>query len=273
MNKITGVTLIELIISIILSLFMTISIAGLYLTIHKTLLAQTALMNIHENMQIILQRFHSSIAAAGFIGCAKLTNQFPVASYPPINISQDNMISAYKDSEMKAGTDAITIMSASAAYAKLTESMEDLAELHVSDEPHFVKENVLLISDCLSADIFTIKKITKIKKQQIIQTVQPLSKKYPEDAEVRLFEVNKYFVAKTSRYDSNGLPIYALYLKDIYSRKTELIEGVDDMKIQYTYSQMSDKNQIRGVNLSFVLGSLNNFKLKKKIYSYVALRS
>lgn len=95
-------------------------------------------------------------------------------------------------------------------------------------------------------------------------------------------EVNTYFVAKTMRIDNRGEAIYALYKLDTEKHKQELVEGINDMQIQYTIlknnkiievnaNQINSESKITGISIMLTFISLNEFHLQKNEFMYVSI--
>jgi Tfp pilus assembly protein PilV len=95
-------------------------------------------------------------------------------------------------------------------------------------------------------------------------------------------EINSYFIAKTKRKNKLGQPIYALYQYDNKHIKTELVEGVNDMNIQYTVvdhnqlkhvseNEINNSSNVIGISIMLSLSSLNEMILNKNEYFYVAI--
>lgn len=284
MKNFFGITLIELMISIILSMFILSSVTAIYLAIQKSLNSQSALMNIQENIQVVVELLSSSIRTAGYIGCAKLSGDFPILAYPPFIITEDNRVTSYKNSEIKKGSDAISVIYASVSKSRLVKNMREQNILYISSETRFSKGDILLVSDCVTAEIFTVKEVSTNKDNiQFIETERPLNKYYSENSELSFFESNKYYIGETGRQDSKGFPIYALYMKDIALHKTELVENLIDMKVSYdlledkqlvahTSNEINDWSKVVGVSIMLKFSSMNPFPMEKSIYTYVALR-
>lgn len=109
----------------------------------------------------------------------------------------------------------------------------------------------VLISDCTNADLFRVTSIatgTITHNTSGTKNITPsLSKKYGTDAEVLTFQTTSYYVRDTGRLTPQGDHISALYvsvqggggggvasLTSLGTNYTgELVEGVEDMQIQY----------------------------------------
>lgn len=99
---------------------------------------------------------------------------------------------------------------------------------------------------------------------------------------VETHEVNTYFVSKTLRINDRGEAIYALYQLNKNKYKRELVEGIHDMKIQYSIlknnriievnsSELNSESKIIGISIMLTFSSLNKFSLQKNEFMYVSL--
>jgi type IV pilus assembly protein PilW len=284
LNNVLGFSLIELMVALTLSLLILMSLSTIYLAASKNHLSEAALQNIQQNARIAFQLIQGAIRIAGNVGCAALQDDFPVTTSEPYNITKNNRIHDYRGSEIKGGTDAFTVRYADAVSGLLIEPMQLANIIHMTGFPKIKAGDVLLISDCETAEMITVEQVSSSNDEtQIIMTDKNLTKVYKENAEVSVFEMNAFYIGKTDRKDSKGAPIYALYMKDKASHKTELVEGISEMQIRYVVLQnggiseerseeVNDWSAVVGVSLQLVFESLNDFSLKKTGYTYVALR-
>lgn len=258
MQKTKGVTLIELMLALTMSMMGLSIIITIFIAAQKSYLIQSDLSHIQETARTVTALFTSVIQRAGYIGCARLTEVFPLANSTPYEINSKNKMVIEKGNE-------ITIRNASVLHANLIENMQSLSEIETTSSPHFSVGDVLLVSDCQSADIFQVDKILPYKNHQIIIPKYPLMNKYKNNSEVSFLEINTYFVDKTKRKSLSGKPIYALYSRDIHNQKTEWVDGIDQMQMQFDYF-----NEVRvGVDATFSFSSVN---LKKQWNSYIHIR-
>jgi type IV pilus assembly protein PilW len=283
-KKIIGMTLIELMFVLALTLFIISGVSSIYLASVKNHVAETALQNIQQNARITFQQLNTVLRSAGYIGCSKLTDDFPIYSSTSYNITKENRIQSYQGNELKSGTDAFTVRYANAINANLIETMKVPDVLHVTASPKITAGDVLLISDCKTADIFTVEQVSiESDGTQMIKADDALSKCYEIYAEVSALEINTFYIGKTDRKDLAGLPVYALYQKDKYSHKTELVEGVNGMQIQYFIEEngnifeekiptVNQWNAVVGISLQLNFSSLNRFPLQKTEYHVIAFR-
>lgn len=265
----SALTLIEMMLALSLSIFILIAVTEIYLTAQKGQKIQIAMNTIQENSRIAAQLLSTSIRMAGYTGC----EYFPVTSI--------NRITDYKNSEMKTDTDAMTVWHAGNENTVLTKTMRGPSTLYTTTSVKFSAGDLLIISDCKSAEVFQVKQISAfINGTQKILSTKPLTKSYEKNAEVSLFKKESYFIADTGRLDETGKTVYALYMKDNHGRKTELVEGIDQMEIYYDVAgnnhlsersgrELASDDVVMGVGLKLRFIS---FSLQKTGYIYAALR-
>lgn len=270
--------------SLALSIVILSSVLEIYLAAENNFRAQNTLMTLQENAQIVSQLLTQQIRMAGFIGCAKLTDGFPIQNKSSIKISANNKISNLITNDIKPGTDGLMIWHASKKITALEESMHEPGSLYVYSGAKFSVKDYLIISDCKTAEIIKIKKIINLHNgvQKIIPT-QSIGKLYSQYSTVNKLEQQSYFVSITGRVGEDHQPIYALYEKDNNDHKQELAEGVDDLKIRYTILEngtlvehesntIVNAENVIGVSLTLTFSTSSLFALHKKWYTYVALR-
>lgn len=94
-------------------------------------------------------------------------------------------------------------------------------------------------------------------------------------------EIESYYIGKTDRLDKYHQTVYALFSKDIYGNKVELVEGVSKMKISFTtiednlliehpIKELTNSAEIKGISFVFDVVA-SSIQLHKKWYLYVVL--
>lgn len=254
-----GFTLVEMILGLSLALLVTSIIISIYLAAEKNFRLQTVLSNIQENARTAMSFLDSDLSMAGYMGCAKLTDDFPITSTTPFSLKNNNKILI----EGNTRTNSITVIHANVDHADLTRDMITNSVLYTSLEPVFKQDDILIISNCKSADIFQVKNIINLQNEQKIIPQQELSTLYDKNSEVSKLQINKYYIADTLRGPNAHL--YALYMTDMINRHTlELVENIDAMKIAKTEN---------GLQMKLIFSSVDHsFPLKKTWNYYVALR-
>ncbi|MDR3491843.1 MAG: hypothetical protein P4M12_07380 [Gammaproteobacteria bacterium] len=261
---ISGMTLVELMVAMLLSCLIFTSVTSIYLVLQKNFKTQASLNALHENSQTALHILTENIKAAGYMGCAKLSDNLYLKKFDSWSLSPENKIIG-KD-------DAIIIQKINSMSATLVTGVNHGSVLYISDKPRFKKGDVAVISDCIHAEMFKIENISYLEKSQRIQTSKPILADYNKYAEVSLFQNESYFIAKTSRKNISGL-----YLKENNKPKIELVEGIEKMRFLYDVNlnnkivslpanQISDWSLVRGVSIMLIAADKVNV-------SYVALRN
>jgi len=261
-----GMTLIEMMLALSLSIFLISVVTEMYLISENSQIAQTGLLSIQQNMQMISQILKHEVKASSYFGCAKFTDEFPFKNNSSYILNQKSRVEKYQNADVKAGTDAIRFWHASARSAFLVKTMRGYSDLYVSASLPIKAGDDLIISDCQTADVFQVKQVLVIDNntKKIVST-KPLSQFYKIHSEVNLLEIVAYFIGAT-----NGL-----YTKDEHGNKSELVEGVSEMKItisqiennkltEHLIGDLTHSAEIKGISFDLDL-------LHKKWYVYAAL--
>jgi hypothetical protein len=251
-------------IAIFLSSGLIFFLSSLYLSVHKNRLIHLAMMNIEDNIRVTYQILSKAIRDAGYV-------------------LSENKIAAYTGSEIKPGTDAFTVRGANTLTVPLIDTMQDPSSLYIHNTLHFAVGDKIVIHDTTRAEIFAIQAIQNNGNITRILTDHTLKKLYEKNAELSLYMLNTFYIGKTTRLNSDGSPLYALYKKDLNMHKTELIEGVSSMKIQYcvenegmvqevSAAAIEDWSKVQGVRLALEFSSSDTFPFKKNAFVYATFR-
>lgn len=268
MRKIAGVTMVELLWSLTISTFIISALISLYLVTQKHFRLQTALLSLTENSRIAEQLWMTVIRSALYKGCLK---------------TEKTNITPYYANDVKPGTDAITINYADTMGDDLLLDMKDYDVIYTTISHRFSTNDEIMISDCESSEFFKVKNAMVTSKYQKIISHQPLKKLYKKYSQVNVYQHESYYIAKTNRYDKYHQIIDALYRKNKDGHKTEMIEGINDMKILYSIikegsmidiptNHFYNNSDIIGISILLKHTSLIERYLNKMQYIYVAIR-
>lgn len=253
-NSYSGISLIELLISITIGLFLLTCFINILIAAEKNYSLENNINAIQENSRISSSVLRDAIHHAGYIGCALLTDHFSLADQSGLNFSSKNKLFLSEDNNL-------VVWNLNLTHSYLEKEMRSGSILYVSNDEKFSPGEILLISNCKSADIFMIKEIEKhFDGTQKITSTKPLSFRYEKNADVGKIIMNTFFVGETPRGTS------ALFMKDISGRKMELVEGVADMQVK----TWMDASSITGVSIELILQSLDH-TLQKKQFIDVAM--
>jgi hypothetical protein len=265
-NRISGLTLLELMLALASTIIIMLCLTTMFVTLEKNIATQNALNQIAENASYAVRILRNTIHQAGNIGCARLQTGFPIKSMLDYNITPQN--------KLKGSAHAITVRGASLLSAGLLKAMADNENSYVAAKPLFLSGDVVIISDCQSAEIFIVKNVSVYGQVQHLQSATPLVKKYNETAAVSFFEINTLLVKNTGREHVN-----ALYELNLHQRKAELVEGIDEILFSYdviqdnnsltlSADQITDWSLVVGINVDI---TVSHFPLTRHWKMYVAL--
>jgi len=267
-----GLVLVEVMISLSIGLLLISLLMGIYLACQQSLKLETALNNIQANAKDAAAILTMEVHQAGNIGCARLTNDFPITPYQQYQLNAENKIVGNAYSEL-------TLRHAEYPNVFLTSSMQDNHKIITSKNIQFDPGEILLISSCERAEIFVSGEVKQRNGMQEITLISPLHHKYEKYAEVSRLLINKFYIAKTRRKYMDGSAIYALFVENSHHQNMELVAGVDQMEMKYTQQkagrlqevsagEVGDWSQVLGVAMDF---KLHAPPLKKSWHVYAAL--
>ncbi|MCG7530607.1 PilW family protein [Psychrobium sp. MM17-31] len=265
-----GFSIVELLIALVISVATIGGLFSIYLNTRTAQEVTEASSRVQESGRFAMEYLKRDIRMIGYRGC--VSNNTPLttinskgipAGYDPI---ASELIAYTIDdgwetgtqfegktgitSIIKKGTDAIYIARMSSVSAQLSENQSDSSaniKVNQSSGVTFKKDEVIYISDCVTADIFTVTNSPNTKDGVITLThaqgtneTNNLSKAYQSNANIARYQATLYFIGDTGRKNRQGAPIFALHQTVVdyggatasYSTQ-ELIEGVENMKILY----------------------------------------
>jgi type IV pilus assembly protein PilW len=287
-----GFSLVELMIGLVISVATVGGIFSIYLNATQSQNFTQANSRVQESGRFAMEYLSRDIRMIGYRGCvsntAPITNvvatnipvgynplQLELAGYEiKTNWSTDTPFANATaiSNRIRTGTHAISVSRMASLGAQLAENLSDNAaniKINTSSNLGLKKLDIIYISDCANADIFSITNIpiknngiTTITHATGTNTSNNLSKAYQSNANIAKYQSHLYFVGDTTRKNSLGATIYALYQAEIdYSKSptkfivNELIEGVENM--QLLYGEVLDTNNVKYVSSSNV-SDMNN---------------
>lgn len=253
-QKIKGIILIELMISICISLVIICLLTEIYTLMQSNTHRQQSLRDIQHQAANIKQILSSDIGMAGYIGCARLTNQFPLALAGLMNLKNPIQVNAHD----------VTTVHASESHASLLKDMSNRTSLLIRREFVVKPRDVLIISDCAHAEIFTVASISVIDGNIKITPQQPLQYHFLQNSEIAKLIVNTYYIARSKRIDELGHAVMSLYVAEITGRQTELVTGVNEIAFKADYC----RDKISGITINMILSAQ---RVKKQWIQYIPL--
>ncbi len=262
-NKL-GVSLIELMLALLISSLLLSFLVGMYVSIHHAHQFIVALDTIQENEILASSIFNAAVSKAGYIGCAKLTSEFPLVNHTTILFNANNKLSYTERGDVHGFT--ARYMDQNNSF--LVKDMRGYSTLYVSKKIDIFPADILIISNCKSAEIFQVKDVVKQVDSLKITTQTPLANRYEKDALVGGYKEESYFV------DTN-----VLWMKDAI-KKNEILTGVESMQVTFAIadngrmkmvSSDSLPNEKRGIGVKLQFFSPDGIELHQSWYGFIGL--
>lgn len=270
-----GYSVVELMVASVVGLFILSGAITVFTGNKTSQEMSTGMARVQENGRVALDILSNDLRLAGFQGC---TNGSKVPSIisevqPTINLPVEAIWGAKYDANTwtpavhtdltaistlpKPGTDVIYVQHGSGRTTMLSASMSSTTGpiTLVTNPDQLAEDDLVMITDCSNADIFRATSVSEPATDGTISvgfgagasnSQSNLNNKYTVSGDpsadpmrVMRFESNAYFVADSGRVDSNGDPIYSLFVLDTtddetpYDNPVELVEGVENMQIMY----------------------------------------
>ncbi len=251
----SGLSLIELMISVTLGIVLSFGAVEIYVGSKQTYRTQDALSRMQENARYALDLLIKDIRNTGYIGCGNLTNITPnivdtaISAYDLSTVftgNQSTGAQSWVPSALPTGvasvadhTDIVTVNSAGRCTTPLTADMTAVdsdISIATTNSCGFGEHDVVMVSDCTKADIF---KITNVPAATGLLSHADLANVYTaaEAPDIMSFKSVTYFIRNDT---TSGIP--SLFLMDntrgvntgtTNPNPVALIEGVENMQIQY----------------------------------------
>jgi hypothetical protein len=251
-------------ISVAIGLLLLSCLTEIYLAVQRNLHIQTRLTQIQTNAQLALDILQTEITKSGNIGCAKLTNDFPIATH--------HLTAMTTDTKLMGSSNQITVRYAEFPSAEVQAAMQDRVRLEVSDNVRFKSGDVVIVSDCSHAEIFKIASISRRNGVQEIIASEPLQYTFKTHAELSHVIINSFYVCANS---------HSLCMRDYQHHQTELVNDVQSLRFLYSQWQngklidlpataIHDWSAVVGVAVDLLIGTPD---LSKQWHDYVSLQS
>lgn len=323
-QKQQGFSLIEIMIALVIGIVLLSGAVSIFISNNHVYRLESELSRMQESGRFLIEVISKEIRMAGFSGCSSrgtIDVHTMTKTPPPVDFSGDNAVFGFDDSgadtwdpvltdnlkitvydidgdstrDIVSNTDVINIQRADTCGASLADDFDTTqsANLKVNGDNTcgFTQYGTVMITDCVSAEIFTIQNnpgtdisadkqtlthSANLNNGNFIQTA------FGPDSQIFKMRSNTFFVAVGSATDKGGTAKSSLYLSswnpsdnnsdltsDDYSI-LELADGVEDMQILYgedtgggneyadTYvdaSAVADWSNIRSVRVSLLLRS------------------
>ncbi len=252
-RKQAGVTLVELMVAMVLSLLLLYGVVTIFQANKQGFLVQDSLARLQENGRFAVQMIARDIRRAGYWGCdaqeTHLVNTLNNASSYAWKF--DNAVDGFEatsasawspalDSSIKSasgGSDVLTVRFADIVGARVTQHNTPSADLKVTAKADLAVGDIAMVTDCRDSVIFQITNVQTVSgaNTNVVHNTgtgnpgnatKDLGKKFFGSEMVRVV-TRSYYV----RPGASGEP--ALWRVDNGGTPVELLEGVEAMSVQY----------------------------------------
>lgn len=250
-----GVTLVELLLAITLSLVLGNILYELYGVARSQQALQAELWTLQERAQLASQWLIQAVHESHYQTCGRFL------------------------SGLQGTSQGIITQTVGQQEDILQRTMEDPSRIWVEGFLPVTIGDQLIITDCHSTESFKIKKIiSHTHETQEIITVFPLTKLFARSATLNKLEVQHYFMSETHRKSKNHPTIYGLFLQKNNGRTQTLVDGITEFNLHYTVKTNHGIQEIAATELTqsmHVLGvafalTFSTKHLKKLWYIYAA---
>jgi hypothetical protein len=229
-TKVIGLTLIELIISLLISCTIFYVIDKVYLACALVQQRAGALAQLQETGLLTTQILTRSLHAAGFNGCTNIKTNAAWLNHTDFNLSPTHVVTAYRDKKMLPGTQGFSVWYAGSKNTLLLQNTVDKNILEIAADLLLHRHDVILITNCITTEIVQVSEIKKNFRMNRILLKQPLTFFYPKNALVYIINQDNFYLRDTGRRNG-GQALIALEHKDIFQRESEWLTGINNMQI------------------------------------------
>lgn len=259
----SGVTLIELMVSLVIGMLVLSGVTYVFFASRTTYGYNESLSRIQENARIALDALSYDMRMAGFFGCGK-ADLIPInviANSPPVaKVDQTIAVSGYSYGDAGtsfvdagslkgvAGSDVLVVRRGAVTPASLVGQMSSTSDvLKLDCNPDGIKkDDFVLVTDCGSGELFKAtavdgsadsgscdgkaNTVTEVFHEAASNSSAALSKIYGSDAQVMRFEEIAYFLRDSGRKTKDGKAVISLFRR-INGVDEEVAEGIEGMRL------------------------------------------
>lgn len=270
-KRAAGFSLVELMIALVLGVVIVGGCISIFTGVVRSSSMNQTVSNLQSNARFVLDTMGRDVRSAGFIGCSAERNVGlnVTASNPPTSDLSSTAITGYVVKE-GAWTPQMPM-----AYTAPTAVGKPIPETHAlsvqyGEYPGFTLDasmtsdsssvvlklendnrlregQLMVLSDCSSADLFEISSVTNSTTQIVVDTGASLNKAYPvvtdfpDNTRAMPFVSTIYYIGDTQRVTESGDEIHSLYAHSFpYTAANpplELVEGVDQLVLEFGVRQ------------------------------------
>lgn len=268
-NKQSGMSLIEVMVSVLIGLILTGGAIHIFISNNATYRLESELSRMQEGGRFIIDKMAKELRMAGYFGCSSRSNVNTnvISNNPPPLSATEDAIQGYEASggswsptiptdlmtamtdidgdtsrDLIVGTDVVVIQRASECGASVQEVDVMNANIKVR-RPNtcgFQQDQTVIVSNCRNADVFSITNVQQSQSNRETlahsnsgNSTNKLSQAYGPDAQAYVFHSNIFFLAP----GDDGRPALHMAIWNPVNANDfdvlELAGGVQNLQILY----------------------------------------
>lgn len=305
MKNQNGLSLVEILVALVISVFLLGGVVQMYVANKATYGFSEAVSRIQENGRFAIDSITRDLRMAGFRGCA--TENFTNNLNPAGTGYDADLHDFFNEPSIEGtenlgtnGSDSLTIRGAAPGQANVVSPYNSPTSAQVfSNVNNFLEQDdIVILSNCLGADIFQITNITQgsgaVKTSVVHNTgagsspgnynpgacgggnAHCLSQTYGGDSAILKMQAISYFIG----VGASGEP--ALF-RTVFNDTSELVDGIEQMQVlygvntdttntvpnQYVVSTaVTDWDSVTAVRVMLLLKSTDNVTQENQTYTY-----
>lgn len=238
-----GYSLLELMIAISLSLFLSMGMINIFIYSKNIYRLTQSLNTISTKTRMAFYLLSHDIRMAGFVGCVRLIEALPLNRH----LISDSLVVWHKGANTaklslpklaryQKDSDVILIQFLDPDTFPIKEAKS--SHIILLHKKLFRPRDILLISDCQHAELVHWNNIH-------------LTYNYQIESEIGYLNKIVYYIADTGRMSETGQRIYALYRRNLnqsFYKPIELIEGIKRMSIRLGMKNIDGTLSYRDAN-------------------------
>ncbi|MCL4756731.1 MAG: PilW family protein [Rhodocyclaceae bacterium] len=264
-----GVTLVELMIAMAISLFMIGAVLYVVFETQVSYRTNDHMGRVQESGRIGAEIITHDVRMAGFFGCLPPESQVVIKAFPPPNgqrtlagLAMRGFVLPDATASLLAGGQGVAASSVFVFRSGGPNPVGLAADLGSAGAPLVLTGNpdgiqpgdLVAITDCEAADIFRASAVagTVIQHGGGVNTTALLSKQYGMGARVMRIREEAYYVGNTGRVQTDGSPVFSLYRVRVTTNGAgdlitagipadEIVENITDMRAVFGVDSDADR--------------------------------
>ncbi len=289
-RNIRGLSIVEIMVALTIGLILLAALTRLFVTSRTTYTLEESLARVQESGRFAMEFLAQDIRMAGYLGCAgtaaNISNHLndpsaygtdvgpdtylrghtytgsgstpsALTDWTPalpgvVTLTDGNSVTYFSAGDVEPYTDVLVVRRGSETSVTLGDPMPSTsADLQINSNPgSLAKGDIVLISDCTSADIFQITGPDSLAGGSSNMTHntgavvspgnlnQSFSKVYDTTAEIMKLTTRIYYIGRRNNSSSNPPALFRREMNTNDDAETvittqELVEGVERMKFSY----------------------------------------